>query len=91
MMPFDFEDLEARDGVAVIPTRRHGKAKTKIDDHTYALRDRIERRFNKLENARMLATRYDKTASRYLGLKNITWIGLRIRSFINKLSPVLWR
>ncbi len=40
MIPFVFEDMEARDGVAVIPTHRHGKAKTKIDGHIYALRDR---------------------------------------------------
>lgn len=38
-----------------------------IDDHIYALRNRIERGFNKLKNWRRLATRYDKTADSYLG------------------------
>jgi hypothetical protein len=33
------------DGVTVIPTRMHGKAKTKIDGYISALRNRIDRRF----------------------------------------------
>jgi transposase len=48
-----------------------------IDDYIYALRNRIERCFNKLKNSRRLATRYDKTAESYLGFFNlaaIRWI-----------------
>lgn len=33
----------------------------------YALRNRIERFINRLKNSRRVATRYDHTASRFLG------------------------
>jgi transposase len=33
-----------------------------VDAAIYALRNMVERCFNKLKNARRLATRYDKTA-----------------------------
>src|SRR5262245_29275411 len=45
------EDTEAKGGVAVIPMRRGRKVQAPIDDHIYALRNRIERCFNKLKNA----------------------------------------
>ena len=37
----------------------------------YALRNMVERCINKLKNARRLATRYDKTATSYLGFIEI--------------------
>jgi len=77
------EDMEARGGAAIIPTRRHRKVQIQIDGFIYALRNRIERCFNKLKNARRLATRYDKTASSYRGFINIASIRLWIRHFVN--------
>ena len=71
-------DVDKRGGVAVIPSRRSRKVQAPIDGHIYALRNRIERCFNKLKNARRLATRYDKTASSYLGFVQITSIRLWI-------------
>jgi transposase len=77
------EDTEAKGGVAVIPMRRGRKVQTPIDDHIYALRNRIERCFNKLKNARRLATRYDKTAASYLGFIHIVSLRLWTRHFVN--------
>ena len=77
------EHTEAKGGVAVIPMRRGRKVQVPIDDHIYALRNRIERCFNKLKNARRLATRYDKTAASYLGFIHIVSVRLWTRHFVN--------
>ena len=68
------ETLEQRAITPVIPTRGSRKVHVAIDDYIYALRNRIERCFNKLKNARRLATRYDKTAASYLGFVQIASI-----------------
>jgi transposase len=34
-----------------------------VEDHVYALENRVERYFNKLKNTRRLATRYDQMAA----------------------------
>jgi transposase len=65
------EDVEARGGTPVIPPRRNRKVQTQIDGYIYALRNMVERCINKLKNARRLATRYDKTATSYLGFIEI--------------------
>jgi transposase len=78
------EHTEANGGVAVIPMRRGRKVQIPIDDHIYALRNRIERCFNKLKNARRLATRYDKTAASYLGFIHIVSVRLWTKHFVNK-------
>lgn len=61
------EDLVARKVEAAIPMRRCRKVQTPIDGAVYALRNLIERCFNKLKQSRRLATRYDKTTESYLG------------------------
>jgi len=43
---------------SVIPTKRSRKVQIEIDDYIYALRNRIERCINALENSRRLATVY---------------------------------
>ena len=53
-------------------------------DATHALRNRIERCFNKLKNSRRLATRYDKTMASYLGFVHIAAIRIWMRAFVNK-------
>jgi transposase len=54
-----------------------------VDAAIYALRNMVERCFNKLKNARRLATRYDKTAASYLGFIHIVSIRLWMRQFVN--------
>jgi transposase len=71
------EDVEQRGATPIIPARKNRKAPEPIDDFLYALRNLVERRINRLKNARRVATRYDKTAASYLG-------------FIELVSARLW-
>lgn len=77
------EDMERRGGTAMIPTKRNRLIQLPVDAATYALRNMVERCFNKLKNARRLATRYDKTADSYLGFIHIVSIRLWMRQFVN--------
>nr|WP_246742720.1 IS5 family transposase [Rhodomicrobium vannielii] len=78
------DEMEARGVTPIIPTRRSRKIQIPVDDHVYALRNRIERCFNKLKNSRRLATRYDKTAESYLGFVLIAAVRLWTRTFVNR-------
>lgn len=46
----------------------------------YKLRNLVERFFNKLKNARRVATRYDKTAESFPGFIEITSIRVWLRN-----------
>ena len=59
--------IAAEGGTPVIPARANRKEPEPIDRITYALRNHVERCFNKMKCSRRLATRYDKTAASYLG------------------------
>ena len=61
------DDLIAREAEPVIPMRRNRRAQDPIDGAIYALRNLIERCFNKLKHSRRLATRDDMTTESYLG------------------------
>ena len=74
------ESLEARGATPVIPGRANRRQPIPIDAFIYALRNRIERCFNKLKCSRRFATRYDKTADSYLGFIHITAARLWFRS-----------
>ena len=73
------ESMEARDVLPVIPIRKSRKKRIGVDRSLYRLRNMVERCFNKLKNARPIATRYDKTAESFLGFIDITSIRLWIR------------
>ena len=75
------QDMEARGGFAMIPTKRNRKVQLTVDPALYALRNIIERCFNKLKNARRLATRYEKTAASYAAFISICSIKLWFRHF----------
>lgn len=75
--------MERGGGIAIIPARRAPKMPRPIGDYIYALRNRIERCFNRLKNSRRLATGYDKTVETYLGFVNLAAIRLWIRHFVN--------
>jgi transposase len=77
------DDLRARGAEPVIPMKRNRLAQLPVDGFVYALRNRIERCFNRLKNDRRIATRYDKTAASYLGFALIGAIRLWIRHFVN--------
>lgn len=73
------ETMEARNVVPVIPMCKSRKLRIAVDRTLYRLRNLIERCFNKLKNARRVATRHDKTAERFLGFTDITSIRLWLR------------
>ena len=77
------EDIERRGGTAMIPTKRNRLIQLPVDATIYALRNMVERCFNKLKSAQRLATRYDKTADSYLGFIQIVSIRLWMRQFVN--------
>ena len=59
--------------------RKSRKMRVGVDNAIYALRNLVERCFNKLKNARRVATCYDKTVESFLGFTDITPIRLWIR------------
>ncbi len=67
----------------VIPTKSNRKVQRPVDPVLYALRNRIERFFNKLKNARRVATRYDKTADSFLAFIHLASIKIWLR-FVNR-------
>lgn len=71
--------MEARNVLPVIPMRKSRKKRVSVDRSLYRLRNLVERCFNKLKNARRVATRYDKTAESFLGFIDITSIRLWLR------------
>jgi transposase len=78
------EDMGRRGGFAMIPTKKNRLIQLPVDGAIYALRNIIERCFNKLKNARRLATRYDKTANSYSGFIHVISIRLWMKQFVNR-------
>ena len=78
--------MEARNVVPVIPMRKSRKLRVAVDRTLYRLRNFVERCFNKLKNARRVATRYDKTAESFLGFIDITSIRLWLSRFVHDLE-----
>jgi transposase len=76
-------DVERRGGVPMIPTKKNRRMQIAIDSAIYALRNRIERCFNRLKNARRVATRYDKLADTFLGFIHLVAVRLWLRHFVN--------
>lgn len=71
--------MVARGVRPVIPMRKCRKKRVGVDRSLYRLRNLVERCFNKLKNARRVATRYEKTAESFLGFVDITSIRLWLR------------
>ena len=71
--------MDKRGALPVIPMRKSRKMRVGVDRSLYRLRNLVERCFNKLKNARRVATRYDKTAESFLGFIDITSIRLWVR------------
>jgi transposase len=73
------DEVRARGGRPEIPTKKNRRIQHTIDRALYATRNRIERFFNRLKNSRRVATRYDHTASSFMGFVKLAtikqWIG----------------
>ena len=76
-------DLIRRGADPVIPTRSNRKIQLPVDKNKYAMRNLIERFFNKLKHSRRVATRYDKLASSFIGFVQLATIRIWIR-FVHK-------
>ena len=72
--------IMTRGGTPVIPGKANRKVPIPLDTITYALRNQVERCFNKLKCSRRLATRYDKTAASYLGFIQLIAARIWVRS-----------
>ena len=61
------QDLRDRGAAAEIPTQRNRKLQHTVNKPLYVLRSRIECFIGHLKEQRQVATRYDKTATSFLG------------------------
>ena len=61
------EDIRTQGDEPQILTKKNRRVQHSVNRALYALRNRIERLFNRLKNSRRVATRYDQTASSFLG------------------------
>ena len=67
----------------VIPPKSNRKQPIACDFVAYKDRNRIERMFNRLKQARRIATRYDKTAISFLSFLNIAASRLWLTHYVN--------
>lgn len=65
------DDVRARGGTPEIPTKKNRLIQHTVNRPLYATRNKIERFFNRLKNSRRVATRYDHTASSFLGFTKL--------------------
>jgi transposase len=61
------QDLHDRGATAEIPSKRNRKIQHSVSKPLYVLRSRIECFVGHLKEQRRIATRYDKTATSFLG------------------------
>jgi putative transposase len=59
---------------AVVPAKKNRCEAREIDENLYRDRNKVERFFLKIKQNRAVATRYDKTASSYLGVVELACI-----------------
>ena len=72
-------EIEQRGGEAAIPSTATRKIQHAVDKVLYALRNRIERFFNRAKNSRRLATRYDKLIESFAAFVLLTCIRIWIK------------
>ena len=68
----------------VIPPKANRKEPIACDFRAYKDRNRIERMFNHLKQARRIATRYDKTAKSFLAFLNVAASRLWLKHYVNR-------
>lgn len=80
------EDMERCGATAMIPTKRNRIIHLPVDPVISALRNIVERCFNKHKNARRLTTRYDQTADSYFGFIQLASTRLWMREFFRRFE-----
>jgi transposase len=87
-------NIEERGGEAAIPSTATRKIQHAVDKALYALRNRIERFFNRAKNSRRVATRYDKLIESFAAFVLLACIRIWIK-FVHttyfETLPVSWR
>ncbi len=73
------DEIAERGGEAAIPSTASRKIQHAVDKSLYALRNRIERFFNRAKNSRRLATRYDKLLESFAAFVLLTCIRIWFR------------
>ena len=68
----------------VIPPKANRKEQIPCDFRAYKDRNHIERMFNRLKQARRVATRYDKTALSFLSFLNLAASRLWLKNYVNR-------
>jgi transposase len=67
-------EVRAWGGTPEIPTKKNRHVQHTVNPALYATRNKIERFFNRLKNSRRVATRYNHTASGFLGFAKLVTI-----------------
>jgi transposase len=73
------DDIAARGGEAVIPTRNNSTHPRVIDTDRYKDRNLVERFWSKAKQYRRIATRYEKTARNFLAFVHVASIMILLR------------
>jgi len=73
------DDIEAKGGEAVIPTRKNSTRPRAIDTDRYKDRNLVERFWSKAKQYRRVATRYEKTARNFLAFVHVASIMILLR------------
>jgi transposase len=86
-------DIEERGGEAAIPSTATRKIQHAVDKALYALRNRIERFFNRAKNSRRVATRYDKLIESFAAFVLLACIRIWIKFVHTSITVVIfcWR
>lgn len=78
------QSLLMRGVMPVIPPKANRRAPAACDFRQYRDRNRIERMFNRLKQARRIATRYDKTAASFMALLCLSASRIWLKDYVNR-------
>lgn len=78
------ESLLWRGILPIIPPKANRREPVVCDFRRYRDRNQVERLFNRLKQSRRIATRYDKTASSFLGFLSLAAAKLWLRDYVNR-------
>ena len=78
------EDLLFRGILPIIPPKANRRDPPACDFRCYRDRNQVERLFNRLKQSRRIATRYDKTATSFLGFLSLAAARLWLTDYVNR-------
>jgi transposase len=78
------EDLLWRSILPIIPPKANRRDPAACDFRRYRDRNQVERLFSRLKQSRRIATRYDKTASSFLGFLSLPAAKLWLTHYVNR-------